>query len=93
MIIITVGLKAKFYRGKGTHFQGGTVSGHAAVSFCIATIIAFLAQNAIVTTLVYGLAVLVGESRIEGKIHSFFEVIAGGILGILIGVLVFQIIG
>ena len=93
VIIITVGLKAKFYRGKGTHFQGGTVSGHAAVSFCIATIIAFLAQNAIVTTLVYGLAVLVGESRIEGKIHSFFEVIAGGILGILIGVLVFQIIG
>ncbi len=92
-IILTVGLKAKFYRGRGTHFQGGTVSGHAAVSFCIATIIAFIVHNALITTLVYGLAALVGESRIEGKIHSLFEVLTGGVLGIIVGILVFQIIG
>ena len=93
VILLTIGLKAKFYRGRGTHFQGGTVSGHAAVSFCIATIIAFLAQNMLVTTLTYGLAILVGESRIEGKIHTFLEVLLGAVLGILVGVLVFQIIG
>ncbi|MCQ4923778.1 diacylglycerol kinase [Tissierella sp. P1] len=93
VILLTIGLKAKFYRGRGTHFQGGTVSGHAAVSFCIATIIAFLAQNILVTTLTYGLAILVGESRIEGKIHTFLEVLLGAALGILVGVLVFQIIG
>lgn len=93
VILVTVGLKAKFYRGRGTHFQGGVVSGHAAVSFCIATIIAFLAENALVTTLTYGLAVLVGESRIEGRIHTFFEVLLGAILGIIVGILVFQIIG
>ncbi|WMM23497.1 diacylglycerol kinase [Tissierella sp. MB52-C2] len=93
VILLTIGLKAKFYRGHGTHFQGGTVSGHSAVSFCIATIIAFLAQNMLITTLTFSLAILVGESRIEGKIHSLMEVILGGILGILIGVLVFQIIG
>ena len=34
VILLTIGLKAKFYRGHGTHFQGGTVSGHSAVSFC-----------------------------------------------------------
>ncbi len=39
------------------------------------------------------MAVLVGESRIEGKIHTLFEVISGALLGIIIGVLVFQIIG
>lgn len=93
VILITVGLKAKFYKGRGTHFQGGAVSGHAAVSFCIATIIAFLAQHMLVTTLTYALAILVGESRIEGKIHTFTEVLLGSILGILVGILVFQIIG
>lgn len=93
VVLLTIGLKAKFYRGRGTHFQGGTVSGHAAASFCIATIIVFLAKNMLVTTLAYGLAILVGESRIEGKIHSFSEVLLGAILGTLVGVLVFQIIG
>lgn len=93
VILITIGLKAKFFKGKGTHFQGGAVSGHAAVAFCVATIVAFLAENMLVTTMTYGLAILVGESRIEGKIHSFIEVILGSILGLLVGILVFQIIG
>lgn len=93
IVMLTIGLKAKFYKGRGTHFQGGTVSGHAAISFCIATIISFLAENMLVTTLTYALAILVGESRIEGKIHTFIEVLLGAILGITIGVLVFQIIG
>ena len=93
VILITIGLKAKFFKGRGTHFQGGAVSGHAAVAFCVATIVAFLAQNMLVTTMTYGLALLVGESRIEGKIHSFIEVVLGSILGLLVGILVFQIIG
>ena len=91
--LLTIGFKAKYYKGKGTHFQGGTVSGHSALSFCIATIISFLANHILITTLAYGLAVLVAESRIEGKIHSILEVVYGGILGTLIGIFVFQIIG
>ena len=93
VILLTIGIKSRFYKGKGTPFQGGIVSGHAAVSFCIATIIAFLADNMLVSTLSYFMAFLVGESRIEGKIHSLFEVISGALLGILVGILVFQIIG
>lgn len=92
VVILTIGLKAMFYRGRGTHFQGGTVSGHSAISFCLATIIAFLAENMLVGSLAYGLAILVGESRIEGKIHSPMEVVLGAIMGSLVGVLVFQII-
>lgn len=86
-------MKTKYYKGRGTPFQGGTVSGHAAVSFCIATIIAFIANNMLVSTLSYLMAILVGESRIEGRIHSLMEVILGGLLGIIVGILVFQIIG
>lgn len=93
VVLLTIGLKAKFYKGRGTHFQGGTVSGHAAISFCIATIISFIAENMLVTTLTFSLAILVGESRIEGRIHTFIEVLLGAVLGVTIGVLVFQIIG
>ncbi|HHV38442.1 MAG TPA: phosphatase PAP2 family protein [Tepidimicrobium sp.] len=93
VVILTIALKTKFYRGRGSHFQGGAVSGHAAVSFCIATIIAFLANNMLVSTLAYFIAFLVGESRIEGRIHTIYEVISGGVLGILVGILIFQIIG
>lgn len=93
VILFTIGLKARFYRGRGTHFQGGTVSGHAAISFCVATIVAFLAHEVLVTTLTFSLAFLVAESRVEGKIHSVLEVVLGSILGILVGILVFQIIG
>lgn len=91
--LLTIGFKAIFYKGRGTHFQGGTVSGHSAISFCVATIISFLANHMLVTTLAFGMAILVGESRIEGRIHSPMEVVYGGILGTLVGILIFQIIG
>lgn len=93
VVLLTIGLKSKFYRGRGTHFQGGTVSGHAAISFAIATIVAFLAHRMLITTLGFVLAFLVAESRVEGKIHSVLEVVLGAVLGILVGIFVFQIIG
>ena len=93
VVILVIGFKAKFHKGKGTHFQGGAVSGHAAVAFCVATIVSFLSHHILVTTLSYFLALLVGESRIEGKIHSITEVVFGAILGTIIGVLIFQLLG
>ena len=93
VILLVIGLKAKFFKGRGTHFQGGAVSGHAAMAFCIATITSFIATHMLVSTLTFLLAILVAESRIEGKIHSPLEVILGALLGIVVGILVFQIIG
>ena len=93
VVLLTIGLKAKYYRGRGTHFQGGTVSGHSAIAFCVAAIITFLVENILVVTLAFGLAFLVAESRVVGKIHSVVEVVLGGVLGILIAILAFQIIG
>lgn len=90
---LTIGLKAKFFKGKGTHFQGGIVSGHSAISFCIATIISFVAEHVLITTLSFSLALLVAESRIEGKIHSILEVVYGAILGLSVGIIIFQLIG
>lgn len=93
VVLLTIGLKTKMYKGWGTHFQGGAVSGHSALAFCLATIISFLVKEVLIITLAFILALLVAESRVEGNIHSPIEVTLGGILGILVGILVFQIIG
>ena len=91
VVLLTIGIKARFYRGRGTHFQGGIVSGHSAISFCIATIVAILSKNILVSTMTFFFSLLVAESRVEGKIHSLSEVRLGGMLGIIVGILIFQI--
>ncbi|MGF7056344.1 diacylglycerol kinase [Brassicibacter mesophilus] len=91
VIILTISIKTKTQTG--TPFRGGKISGHSAIAFSIATAITFMAQNTFLATLSYLIAFLVAESRVEVKIHSFFEVFTGALLGILITVLVFQAIG
>lgn len=77
---------------KGSHVQGGVVSGHAALSFALATSIGYISENALVATLSFMLAFLVAQSRIEGRIHTLREVIYGGILGILVITLLFKVV-
>ena len=77
---------------KGSHVQGGIVSGHSALSFSIATSISYISENALVATLSFMLALLVAQSRIEGRIHTLREVIYGGILGILVITLLFKVV-
>ena len=66
-------------------------SGHAALAFALATSITMIIENPIVAAVGYIMAVLVAQSRIEGKIHTFWETVAGALLGILVAMLVFQI--
>lgn len=88
VFIITIAIKTK--KQSGTPFKGGIVSGHAALAFSLATVIVFVGENPLLSTLAFVIAVLVGESRIEGKIHSFLEVFMGAIIGILITIMIFQ---
>ncbi|WP_300408068.1 diacylglycerol kinase [Lagierella sp.] len=92
VILATLLFKSYFYKDRGTHLKGGTVSGHSAVAFCLAMIIIFLAQNPFVTILAILLAVLVAESRVEAKIHHISDVIFGGILGVLVATILFKLI-
>ncbi|MDU1832116.1 MAG: diacylglycerol kinase [Finegoldia sp.] len=92
VVVITLVLKSFIYQNKWTYLQGGSVSGHASVSFCSATIIALLANNTLVTILSYFIAFLVAESRVEGKIHTLNQVIVGGIIGTLVAILLFKVI-
>ena len=69
------------------------MSGHAAVSFLLATIVSFNSDSLLVISLAYILAILVAESRVEGKIHKPMDVFYGGILGIIIGIIIFRLFG
>ncbi len=94
VLILTVG--GKYIRAKkngGTYFQGGAISGHASLSFCAATIISLISENTLVTLLSFFVALLVAESRVEGKIHKVSEVISGAILGVCVAIFIFKIIG
>lgn len=92
IILVLIGvIVLKSFTPKGTPLKGGMPSGHSALSFAIATIIALSTKGALITVLGYVMALLVAQSRIEGKIHSFTEVLAGATLGIFIVILVFQV--
>lgn len=70
--------------------QGGFPSFHAALAFALATAIYLLGGSAEVTLLALAIAGLVGQARIEGGIHTVYEVIAGAALGVLVTIVVFQ---
>lgn len=80
----------KSFTPKGTPLKGGMPSGHSALAFSLATIIMLGTQGFTVSICGYLSALLVAQSRIEGKIHTFPEVLAGAIVGTIITLLVFS---
>jgi diacylglycerol kinase (ATP) len=92
-IILVFGLSiiGKLIFHKGTPLRGGMPSGHAAVAFSIWTIIAFMTNNSIVVILSFVMAFLIARHRIKDAVHTFWEVLAGGFLGVLVTTLIFQL--
>jgi diacylglycerol kinase (ATP) len=88
MLIVLI-IKALFK--KGTPFYGGMPSGHAAISASLTTAIALLTQDIKIVILSIFLALLVMQSRLEAKIHTVLEILAGGLLGCIITLLLFQL--
>ncbi len=91
MVVLFATIGAKAYVGRGTSLSGGMPSGHAALAFATATAITFVSNHILVASLAFLLALLVSQSRVEGKIHSFLEVAAGALMGVIITVLLFQL--
>lgn len=81
----------------GTWLRGGWPSGHAAAAFSAWTAITIvsdpLRHAVLVSMLAFMMALLVAQSRVEGGIHSAFEVLGGALVGILVTVLVFRVLG
>lgn len=80
--ILVALLKARF--GQGSPLHGGMPSGHAAVSYSIATSIAISGSGALIALLAVALATMVSHSRLLLGIHSLREVVAGALLGIFV---------
>ena len=74
---------AKAYAARhGTPLQGGAISGHSALAFAAATLVALQGGSLLVALLAGFLALLVAQSRVEGGIHSAAEVAWGAVLGV-----------
>ncbi|SEN28699.1 diacylglycerol kinase [Peptostreptococcus russellii] len=89
VLIAVVVVKAVTFTG--TPLRGGMPSGHAALAFALATSITLMTERVEASSLAYLMAFLVAQSRIEGKIHTFWEAMAGAILGTLIAIVIFQL--
>lgn len=83
VLVMVIVMISKVLGGKGSILSGGIVSGHSAISFLLAVTIIYRAGlDPLTMAAALGLAILVAQSRVEGKIHTLQEVIIGGLLGI-----------
>lgn len=92
-LVLIFSLALKAWTGAKDFMRGGWPSAHSAAAGSLFTSISLLSKNFLVATLAFFLCLLVIQSRVEKEIHSWFEVIAGGVIGILLTVLIFQVFG
>ncbi len=88
-ILFILVVVAKGLGKRGQVFQGGLVSGHAAIAFFLAGTLYFLTNQMIISTIGLLLAFLIAQSRYEAKFHSVLELLFGAIIGVLLSVFLF----
>ena len=92
-ILLVIGTKA--FLGRGTPLRGGLPSGHAAVAFAgwvaVTYILSPKEHRFVVSSIMFVMALLVAQTRIEAGVHSTLEVVYGGLLGALVTLAVFQL--
>ncbi|KJJ84724.1 Diacylglycerol kinase, prokaryotic [Candidatus Omnitrophus magneticus] len=90
-ISVALVLAIKILRKEHNLFRGGMPSGHTAVAFSVWTMVTLFTTNPLVSFLVLLLALIIARSRLVRKIHSFWEVIAGAVVGILVSLFIVQV--
>jgi diacylglycerol kinase (ATP) len=95
VLTIVLVIAAKAYTGRGRPLRGGLPSGHAAVAFAGWMAVTYILGDSthwfLVSSLTFIMAMLVAQTRIEAGIHSFLEVLSGGVLGALVALVLFQL--
>jgi diacylglycerol kinase (ATP) len=93
VLLLVIVLKA--YTNRGTPLRGGLPSGHAALAYggwvAITFAVADYRHAVLVSTLVFVMATLVAQTRVEAGVHSTAEVTLGGLLGAAVTAAVFQV--
>ncbi|MGH7198340.1 MAG: diacylglycerol kinase [Candidatus Omnitrophota bacterium] len=93
LTVIFIVIAGKAFSRRGTPLIGGILSGHAAVAFALWTAVVFVQDNVYVIFATLALALLVIQTRMRAKIHTFWELLAGAVLGILVTALFFKVFG
>ena len=95
VLTILLVIATKAFIGRGTPLRGGLPSGHAAVAFAgwvaVTYILGPKEHRFLVSSIMFIMALLVAQTRIEAGIHSTLEVVYGGVLGALVTLAVFQL--
>jgi diacylglycerol kinase (ATP) len=89
--ILVVLLKTRSSQGSPLH--GGMPSGHAAFAFSVATSAILAGTGQLLSLLVLAMAVMISQSRVYLKIHSYIEVLVGALLGVTTTVLLYLCFG
>ena len=89
-------IAAKAISHRGTPLSGGLPSGHAAVAFAgFAAVVLSTGDgphHVLVASLALLMALLVAQTRVESGVHTVSEVVLGGLLGVGVTLLVFQLV-
>ncbi len=93
IVTIILVLAGKAFMGRGKPLRGGLPSGHTAIAFSASAAIMMWTNDAKVSIVAFMIAVLVAQSRLENKVHNFFEVFAGASLGFSITLILFETFG
>jgi diacylglycerol kinase (ATP) len=95
VVTIVLVIAAKAYTGRGRPLRGGLPSGHAAVAFAGWMAATYILGDSthwfLISSLTFIMALLVAHTRIETGVHSFLEVLSGGVLGALVTLVLFQL--
>jgi diacylglycerol kinase (ATP) len=95
VLTVLVVIATKAWLGRGTPLRGGLPSGHAAVAFAgwvaVTYILGPKEHRFLVSSIMFIMALLVAQTRIEAGVHSTLEVVYGGLLGALVALAVFQL--
>ena len=95
VLTVLLVIATKAWVGRGTPLRGGLPSGHAAVAFAgwvaVTYILSPKEHRFLVSSIMFVMALLVAQTRIEAGVHSTLEVVYGGLLGALVTLAVFQL--
>jgi len=88
VVLIIIAWKAG--SGHDHLLRGGMPSGHTAVAFVLAVSI-WETTKGLPVAAGFALAALVGQSRVDGKIHNWLEVFTGACVGTLLTLIFFRL--
>lgn len=91
VVLLVVAIKTAM--GSKMPWRGGMPSGHVALAAALSTATYYVGASTAAVLLSAALALLVAQSRLEAGIHSLQEVFLGGVLGVIVTVAVFELMG